>query len=290
MASDSYELTLPAEERPLLLPPPKHKALVPLWESMPRLGEFIQRPGVSPRAFLAALAVEANTLPANIDLRSVAVAGMNAAVTGVILGKGYNHAFLIPFYNTKRSVHECQLVWGYKGLVDLAYETGFLASIHADVVLEGEPTSRWVDEKGPHFRHELPTMTVARDLGWSKVRAAYCVWEATTGGGSVAVVEQAELSKLYRRGNVWHTHPLAMCRKTAVLRASKSWKLTGRLGMAVSLEDHAEAGKPQPPLESLPEAADAAPSCDDFPGDGKDGEEAPAPSGGFARPLPGMED
>lgn len=280
MASDSYALTVPGEERALLLPPPKHKALEPLWAGMPRLADCVQRTGVSTRAFLAALAVEANKLPATVNVRSVAVAAFNAAITGAIVGPSYGHAFLVPFKD------QCQLVWGYKGLVDLAYETGFLASIHTEIVLEGEKAERWVDELGAHIRHELPPMTVARDLAWSQVRAAYCVWRATTGAGDVAIVELDELRKLKRRGHVWDSHPLAMCRKTAVIRASKSWKLAGRLGMAVSLEDHAEAGKPQPPLEPMPEDGPPPPSTDDFPGDtsvtsrGTDGERSTeAPSG-----------
>jgi recombination protein RecT len=215
-----------------------------------------------------ALAVEANKLPATINLRSVAVAGFNAAITGVILGPGYGHAFLIPFKD------QCQLVWGYKGLIDLAYETGFLAAIHTEVVLEGEKATRWVDEEGQHIRHELPAMTVARDLVWQRVRAAYCVWRATTGQGGVQIVEREELSKLKRRGNVWDTHPLPQSRKTAVIRAAKNWKLTGRLGMAVSLEDHAEAGKPQPPLEPMPQEAEPSPTTEDFPGATEPGDRA----------------
>jgi phage RecT family recombinase len=275
MASDRQALTIPGDDdRPLMLPPPAHKALERLWDNMSRLADAVTRPGISPRAFLMALAVEANTLPKDIDLKSVAVAGFNAAITGAILGPGYGHAFLIPFWNKKRSIRECQLVWGYKGLIDLAYETGFLASIHTDLVLDGEKTTRWNDELGAHIRHDLPSMTVARELVWEKVRAAYCIWRATTGAGDVEIVERTELAKLKGRGNVWASHPLAMSRKTAVHRASKNWKLTGRLGMAVSLEDHAEAGKPQPPLEPMPEEADPSPTTDDFPGDKEAGDRA----------------
>jgi recombination protein RecT len=238
-----------------------------------------------------ALAVEANKLPRDIDIKSVAVAGFNAAITGAILGPGYGHAFLVPFWNTKREIRECQLIWGYKGLVDLAYETGFLAALHTELVLEGEKTSRWVDEEGQHIRHELPAMIVARDLGWERVRAAYCIWRATTGQGGVQIVEREELAKLKRRGNVWDSHPLPMCRKTAVIRAAKHWKLTGRLGMAVSLEDHAEAGKPQPPLEPMPEEAEPSPTTDDFPGATEAGEPGTeAPSKTTTKLLTGMED
>ena len=245
------------------LPPAQNAGATALFERASRLPSWLPE-GVQAQQFMVACAAEANSRAlANCRPNSIVAAAFNAAVLGLTPGVTLGHCFFVPFKD------QCQLVIGYRGLTELAYASGFLRDVQCEVVLDGEDYKRWNDaEHGAMLEHHLP---LDRDEDWSRVQGAYCVWHSQVGGRGIATVGLRELAKLKKRGNVWGTHPVAMAKKTALHRASKAWKLTGRLGMAVILDDLAEVGKPQhalpgPDGQSL-EAAEPVPSLDDFKGE-----------------------
>jgi recombination protein RecT len=61
-------------------------------------------------------------------------------------------AHLIPFRNNKLGITECQLIIDYKGLVELAYNSGQVSSIHADVVCENDDFEY---DQGQITRHRI---------------------------------------------------------------------------------------------------------------------------------------
>ena len=61
---------------------------------------------------------------------------MTAAQLGMEPNTPLGQAYLIPFYNNKTHCSECQFQLGYKGLIDLAYRSGEVSIIQAQVVYE----------------------------------------------------------------------------------------------------------------------------------------------------------
>jgi phage RecT family recombinase len=252
MAND---LILTTTQR-LELPPPNNEGFAALAKVCTRLPQIVPS-GVEAKPLLAAVLIEAN----DIRLRgctpaSVCRAAFNCVALGLPPGGFMGMAHFIPFKN------ECQLVVGYKGWTELAYDGGFLSDLHCEVVLRGEEFKRWTDEDGAHFRH-TPDLDHDDRLEWEQVVSAYCVWHGTAGGKGFEIVGRKALDVLKRKGeskgkSVWATNPIAMALKTPILRASKTWKRTQRIAMASALDDAIEADLPQPslldsPLEVEPE-------------------------------------
>lgn len=68
--------------------------------------------------------------------QSFLAAMMTAAQLGMEPNTPLGQAYLIPFYNNKTHCSECQFQLGYKGLIDLAYRSGEVSIIQAQVVYE----------------------------------------------------------------------------------------------------------------------------------------------------------
>jgi len=127
------------------------------------------------------------------------------------------HAYLIPYNNRKENRYECQLQLGYKGMIELALRSGKVASIHAELVYEGE---HFVWEEGTAARLEhRPALDLAED---AKVRCAYAVAQLADGGSVHVVLRMKDIakrrasSKAQRIDSPWNTHWEAMARKTAI--------------------------------------------------------------------------
>jgi len=63
---------------------------------------------------------------------------MTAAQLGVEPNTPLGQAYLIPYYNNKTKRSECQFQLGYKGLIDLAYRSGDVTIIQAQVAYEND--------------------------------------------------------------------------------------------------------------------------------------------------------
>lgn len=236
-----HSLVLPDSNAPLQLPPPRNQA-VALYDRAERLPSWLPA-GVEPAQFIMACATEANKLEADVNPASIVKTAFNAAVVGLIPGEALGHCFFIPW--KQRGVPHCQLVIGYRGFLELAYGCGFLKDVHCEVVLKDEKWRRWNDETGARLEHELP---IDRELDFRNVVAAYCLWHSVAGGRGVVIVDRKALNKVNTGRNVWKDDPIAMALKTPLRRAAKMWKVTGRMGSAVTLDGLADANKAQPAL------------------------------------------
>jgi recombination protein RecT len=209
------------------------------------------------RQFAICAITEANKLPQDTDPKSIVIAVFNAACMGTLLGPHPGHAFLVAYRNSKTQTRDCQLIMGYKGLLDLAYGANFLESVYTDVVLRGEEFRTYVKDS-PHIEHELP---IERELTWDRVIAAYCIWTPKAGTPIHEVVGRKDMEAIYRKAakrssSPWQTNPIAMCRKTAIRRAAKNWKMTRELGWAIGLDEAAERGARQQLVDPALEQAD----------------------------------
>lgn len=137
-------------------------------------------------------------------------------------------AHLIP-YGT-----DCTLIVDYKGIVELAYRSGFVANIHADVVCEndifecnlGEVTRHHVDYRQPR----------------GKPFAAYCIVTLRDGTKKAEVMTRDEIEGVRSRSRAgtkgpWVTDWNEMAKKTVFRRVSKWIPLSAEIRDAVEHDD-----------------------------------------------------
>lgn len=135
-------------------------------------------------------------------------------------------AHLIPFRNNKRNVTECQLIVDYKGLVELAYRSGEIASIHTDVFCEGE---EFIEDRGKVISHRID-----RSKQRGKPLGAYCIVTFKSGSEKHEVMGIHEIEAIRKRSRSgssgpWVTDWSEMARKTVFRRASKWLPLSSEI-------------------------------------------------------------
>lgn len=155
------------------------------------------------------------------------------------------NAYLIPFNNRKTGRLECQLIAGYRGLIELARRSGHLVSIAAHVVYERDKFtfSYGIEDKLEH----VPYMG-GDDRG--DVVCVYAVARLRDGGYAFDVMSKADVEKIRagsKAGNSgpWQTHWSEMARKTVIRRLVKYLSLSPEIQKAVALDEMADAGVAQ---------------------------------------------
>lgn len=158
-------------------------------------------------------------------------------------------AHLIPYDNKKQGITECQLIIDYKGLVELAYRSGVVRSIHADVVREGDVfdySAGQIRRHTPHFlRRDAEKPAAAGD-----VYAAYSTVELAHGAIKTEVMSREEVDgirdrssgyRAFKSGFVkttpWQSDWSEMAKKTAFRRVSKWLPLSADIADAFDRDD-----------------------------------------------------
>jgi recombination protein RecT len=176
---------------------------------------------------------------------------MGAVVTCSTLGLEPNtplgHAYLIPFENRQKGTTDVQIVFGYKGLIDLARRSGQIISIAAHEVCQNDEFhfSYGLDEKLIH----KPALT-----GRGEPIAFYAVAKLVGGGyafevmGRDQIEEIRDASQNYKfareKGKtVWGQHFVEMGRKTVLRRLFKYLPVSIELATAANIDSNTEAGK-----------------------------------------------
>lgn len=135
-------------------------------------------------------------------------------------------AHLIPFWNTKRKVYECQLILDYKGVVELILRTGAVSTIHADKVCENDEfvyNCGQVEKHRVDFRHPR-----------GPAYAYYCVITRKDGTRKCEVMSVDEVNQIRARSKSaesgpWVTDYDEMAKKTVFKRASKWVELSSEI-------------------------------------------------------------
>lgn len=158
-------------------------------------------------------------------------------------------AHLIPFENRKKGIVECQLIFDYKGLAELAYRSGLVKSIHAQEVREGDLFAFDMGQVTQHVPYAF-----RRDPGKpaqaGKVYAFYCVVEMAGEARKCEVMSQEEVNAIrdksqgysaFKKGwaktSVWEDYPIEMGKKTVFKRCSKWLPLSPEFMAAVTHDD-----------------------------------------------------
>lgn len=153
-------------------------------------------------------------------------------------------AYLIP-YN-----RECQFQIGYRGLMQIMYRSGAIASFNADVVYRQEYENGLFEyESGitPRLTHKIDLLGSARSGRPDEIIAAYAAVVLKTGEPIVRLVTKAEIeqARALNRGNspAWRDHYAAMAIKTAIKRLA-NWLPMTKLMDAIAAEDVQQTAAP----------------------------------------------
>jgi recombination protein RecT len=167
--------------------------------------------------------------------RSFFGAVIQASQLGLEPGSGLGHAYLVPYKN------ECQLIIGYRGMIDLARRSGNLVSITARVVHAKDDFSYsyGLDETLKHVPSTDP------DPG--QLVYVYGVARLKDGGVQFEVMSKGEVDKIRARSKSsssgpWVTDYDAMARKTVIRRLWKYLPTSVEMQKVESLENDADEG------------------------------------------------
>ena len=165
-------------------------------------------------------ALSANPQLAQTTQNSFLGAMMTAAQLGMEPNTPLGQAYLIPFRN--KGILECQFQLGYKGLIDLAYRSGEVTTIQAQVVYENDEFE-YALGLDPQLKH-IPAMSNRGEPIYF-----YAVFKTKDGGFGFEVmsVEDVKLhaqkySKSFNGAySPWKTNFEEMAKKTVLKKVLK---------------------------------------------------------------------
>jgi recombination protein RecT len=145
---------------------------------------------------------------------------MTAAQLGMEPNTPRGQAYLIPYWNSKARCLECQFQLGYKGLIDLAYRSGDVSVIQAQIVYENDEFSYSFG-----LEPELKHVPAPHDRG--SATHVYAIFRTKDGGYGFEVMSIDDVrehakrySKAYDSGP-WQTNFEEMAKKTVLKRVLK---------------------------------------------------------------------
>lgn len=156
---------------------------------------------------------------------SVLLAVVQAATIGLEPNTPLHHCALVPFKNKHNGKKEAQLVIEYRGLLQLAYQSGEVTVIYADVI---NANDEWAVEKGTNKRlYHKPC--VVGDPG--PPVAFYAVVKFKHGGDDFCFMTKAQVDKIRdaapgKDSDAWVNHYEEQGKKTAVRRLSKTMPMS----------------------------------------------------------------
>lgn len=191
---------------------------------------------LTPERVIKVAAIAWNKTPKlrECDMESIFMAVMQAAELGLEPGGALGHAYLVPYGST------CQLIPGYRGLIELARRSGEIESIEAHIVYERDKfTLRFGLD--PKLEHE-PFL----DGDPGKVRFTYAVAKLKGGAYQFEVMTLAQVERIRERSRAgkngpWVTDFEEMARKTVIRRLCKYLPLSAEksetLAKALEIDD-----------------------------------------------------
>ena len=175
---------------------------------------------------------------------------MASAQLGLEPGNGLGHAYLLPFDKRakvggqwKTVATECQLIIGYRGMIDLARRSGQIVSLSARAVHAND-----------HFRYSYGLDETVEHVPAEGERGAltyvYAVAKLKDGGVQFEVMSRGEIEKVRASSKAgdrgpWVDHFEEMAKKTVIRRLFKYLPVSVEMSRAVSMDEQAEIGIPQ---------------------------------------------
>lgn len=180
---------------------------------------------------------------AKCNIESFMGAIMQCAQLGLEPGSALGHAYLLPFGNGKASdgLANCQLIIGYRGMIDLARRSGQIISIAARAVHERDQFSY------EYGLHEDLQHKPCEDGEPGKLTHVYAVARLKDGGVQFEVMSKLEVDKVKAQSKAssngpWVSHYEEMAKKTVIRRLFKYLPVSIEMQQAVTLDERADAG------------------------------------------------
>lgn len=169
------------------------------------------------------------------SIESLFGAVIQCAQLGLEPGSALGHAYLVPYSDI------CQLIIGYRGMIDLSRRSDQIISISAQVVYEND---KFAFEYGLNER--LAHAPNFNDRG--KPIAAYAVAKLKGGGYQFEVMPLNEIQKIRDaskagRNGPWAEHFDEMARKTVIRRLFKYLPVSIEIATAIKLDEEADRGE-----------------------------------------------
>lgn len=171
---------------------------------------------------------------------SFIAAMMNAAQLGLEPNTPLGQAYLIPYRN--KGILECQFQLGYKGLIDLAYRTGNIQIIQAQVVREYDSFE---------YQYGLESRLVHRPAEGDRgdITFVYGLFKLVNGGYGFEVSSKTDMdafagkySKSYgSKYSPWNENYEDMAKKTVIKRALKYAPVSSEFQKALSTDETVKA-------------------------------------------------
>lgn len=161
---------------------------------------------------------------------------LQCAQLGLEPGGALGHCYLLPYGNT------CQLIIGYRGMIDLARRSGQIVSINAYCVHEAD---EFEYELGlhPDIKHR-PSPLANR----GPVTFVYAVAVLKGGGVQFEVMSRSEIEAVRQQSKAsksgpWVTHWNEMAKKTVIRRLFKYLPVSIEAARAVEIDERADRGE-----------------------------------------------
>lgn len=168
-------------------------------------------------------AISTNPKLAECTQESLLGAVMTGAQLGVELNTPLGQSYLIPRWNGQKRCNECTFQLGYKGMIDLAYRSGKISTISAQVVYSND---KFEFELGlePKLVHK-PCMSGPR----GNAVAYYASYRTSDGGYGFEVMSRDEVDEHRKKYSPsanssyspWSTNFDEMAKKTVVKKMLK---------------------------------------------------------------------
>lgn len=180
---------------------------------------------------LSVLAYGKNSKLAECSVPSIINSVMDAAKLGLEPNTPLGQCYLIPYKG------ECTLQIGYRGLITLAFRSGFFVSAESRLVYEGDDFDLYYDPEA-RLRHKP-------DLGGPqlKITHAYAYAKLKDGGMPLQIMNRATLDKIRnksasRNSPAWTDWEGEMYRKAPLKRLLKGLPLSPELSTAIDIDNH----------------------------------------------------
>lgn len=186
---------------------------------------------------IAVSAIGRNDTLSKCSVSSLVEAVTQAGIVGLEPNDGTGRAYILPYKG------QAAFQIGYKGLLDLAYRSGRIALVDAQVVYEGEPFECRLGT-APYLEH-TPTFDHGPMVGvYAVVRVKGVEYPLIEMMGPDELKRIKAASQASRADSPWRIWEEEMSRKAVLKRVLKRAPSDTALRLAVGMIDAADAGIP----------------------------------------------
>lgn len=190
------------------------------------------------------------------DPITVLSAIMQAAQLGLEVNSALGHVYIVPFYNNKKKCYECKFMFGYQGLMQLAYNTNRYQLLYAKAVYKNDKFEYWYG-LNPDLVHKPSSKKEGEPLFY------YAVYKMVNGCFDFSVWTKedvlshaVETSQSYdktimkfKQGSAWDNNFSSMALKTVLKAVLKTAPKSVELSMIIDADEKVKYGISQNMLD-----------------------------------------